>query len=81
MTQARSLTTLEVYKLLSNNKCDTSALDHRCYLWVVLSLLELHKWVIFRELNQTERIDHRIVLALANALVVGVLFWLQTTYI
>ena len=41
------------------------------YLWVVLSLLELHRLAIFRELNRTDRIDYRIALALINALVLG----------
>lgn len=38
---------------------------------MVLSLLELHRLAIFRELNRTDRIDYRIALALINALVLG----------
>ena len=41
------------------------------YLWIVLLLLELYKFAIFRELNQGYRIDYKIGFALINALVLG----------
>jgi hypothetical protein len=41
------------------------------YLWVVLSLLELHRLAILRQLDRSDRIDYRIGLALINALVLG----------
>jgi hypothetical protein len=41
------------------------------YVWVVLVLLELHRWAIFRELDQTNRMDYKIGLLLINALVLG----------
>jgi hypothetical protein len=41
------------------------------YVWAVLLLLELHRFAIFRELNQTPRIDYRIWFTLINALVLG----------
>jgi hypothetical protein len=41
------------------------------YLWIVLLLLELYKFAIYRELNQAYRIDYKIGFALINALVLG----------
>jgi hypothetical protein len=41
------------------------------YLWVVLLLLELYKFAIYRELNQGYRLDYKIGFALINALVLG----------
>jgi hypothetical protein len=41
------------------------------YLWVVLSLLEIHRFVVLREVSQTSLPGYRIGFAAINALILG----------
>ena len=42
-----------------------------CYLWVLFSLLEIHRYAVLREVHQTSVSGYRLGLALINALVLG----------
>ena len=41
------------------------------YLWVLLSLLEMHRFAVLREVHQTSVSGYRLGLAIINALVLG----------
>jgi hypothetical protein len=41
------------------------------YLWVLLSLFEMHRFAVLREVHQTSMYGYRVGLAVINALVLG----------
>jgi hypothetical protein len=51
------------------------------YLWVALSLLELHKWVILRQHNIGYELGYRVGFNLINALALGKVIVISTAAI
>lgn len=65
-----------ISRLFSETK---SFLVIAAYLWIVLSLLELHKWIILRQQNLEQDLAFKLGFNLFNALVLGkVIFFAET---